>query len=154
MKHATPPEQELLGKTKWTMRKAKDDNYQPERLYFRGLLPANWVRPLMEDAQFFQLHSANMEGITGRVYTDGAGPKVKHCRQSFTSRVAAAAVGVTTSPDGRAEEAEFVLGGVPGRQTIPRAELCAAGWARRFFTKAPGFSSDSAYVVNVLEAIE
>ena len=102
-------------------------------LYARGIIPQAWI-PKTEDIDYLKAtvwESTNFKqvlDIAGAGYTDGAGA-AKHISKSI-AQVSFGAACFTLHPTG---SADFILsnlaclgGQVPGRQTIPRAELWGA----------------------------
>ena len=121
---------EYVRSTHWISQKAAVEWDSWQCLYARGIVPESWlVRP--DNVEFLDVKmwaSTNFEealNTSGIAWTDGSGGPKKVPRD--IAQVAFGAVSFTLTPTGPASFAlshMACLGGqVPGRQTVPRAEL-------------------------------
>ncbi len=100
-------------------------------LWARGIMLAGLAakKPDVARADAATWATGDFGGIVDRggfIFTDGAGPQGRSCRPG--SHVHAGAVAVRPGPRGgeaAIEEVAAVMGQVPGKQTVPRAEIWA-----------------------------
>ena len=124
----------IIASTKWLIPMAEKTWDSNRCLWARGLMPADWFDeckptelPLHEAKVWATNGFAKMLEASGTAYPDGAGCGSK---QPKATQVVAFGAGTFLSDpsDTRLEHVstEGICGQVPGRQTVPRAEL----WGR------------------------
>ena len=122
-----------IRKTNWVPKEARKQWEQCQCLYARGILPESWM-PKQEEIDYLNAktwESANFKKAldrAGSAHSDGSGGSKDIPRN--ISKVAFGAVSFDIQPDENRgfclRELACIGGEVPGKQTVPRAELWGA----------------------------
>ena len=139
-----------MKKSRWIGEAYRDVKYEPRCLFFRGLIPHSVTSELEEENDKpFKLDTSSGK-VFHMSYTDGAGAgKEQSHLAKFAQRVGSAAIAYSRK-EGELDEFEFIIEGVSGKQTVPRAELQAFNSSEEL---SPFCRADAAYVVNATTGI-
>ena len=125
--------EEEVVKSQWMKKGVEAGDYE-ECLWGRAILPAGKIEGGVEvDPKEVEVRMTGLFGVvaerTSTIYTDGSGGSAKSSKQCPRHGSGAAAVNLQHDDEGKwtVTEVELMASSVPGRQTVPRAELWAAG---------------------------
>ncbi len=147
----------ILAKTSWTVDKVRSGAWSHlQCLWTRGILPRSVLGDTGPADDHLQLQRWSLGPVgeaaaaSGAVFSDGSGGE-RYVPQQIR-RAGAGGAAVDFNYDGtsfRAHKVGLVLGEVPGRQTVPRAELTGAELILNEAAPGrPALWSDASYVVS------